>query len=142
MATEDFTVSISPDPVEVAERAWGVDRDLGADLRFLGIVRDREDGKLILGIDYTHYPGLAEKTLAEICHGLLEKGPAHRALIHHRVGFVEAGTASLVIRVRTPHSAAAFDLAREYLRRIKETVPVWKRAVPASGEAGREEARR
>ena len=53
--------------------------------------------------------------------------PDHLALVHHKVGFVAAGEASILIRVQTAHSAEGFDLCREYLRRIKETVPIWKR---------------
>ena len=55
--------------------------------------------------------------------------PGHLALVHHVIGYVPAGEASIVIRVQTPHSAAAFEICREYLRRIKSTVPIWKKPV-------------
>jgi molybdopterin synthase catalytic subunit len=126
MATEDFIASISPAPVEEPESSWGSDPANGADLRFLGVVRGTENGQPILGIEYTCYSAMAEKELTAICRDLLRAHPGHKVLIHHRIGFVPAGVASLVIRVRTPHSAEAFDLAREYLKRIKSTVPVWK----------------
>jgi molybdopterin synthase catalytic subunit len=126
MATEEFIASISPLSVEEQETLWGFDSAHGADLRFLGIVRDTENGRPILGIDYSCYPEMAEKELWEIGRSMRQDHPGHQALVHHRVGFVPVGIASLVIRVRTRHSAEAFELVREYLRRIKTAVPVWK----------------
>lgn len=126
MATEEFSVSISEAPVEEAEAGWKLHPANGADLRFLGVVRETENGRRIAGIDYSSYGPMAERELTAICRALREERPAHRVLIHHRTGFVPVGVASLLIRVRTPHSAEAFDLAREYLKRIKATVPVWK----------------
>ncbi len=126
MATEEFIASISPAAVEELEARWGSDSANGADIRFLGVVREMENGLPILGIDYSCYAPMAEKELAAICRELLRDHPGHKVLIHHRIGFVPAGVASLLIRVRTRHSAEAFDLARDYLKRIKSTVPVWK----------------
>ena len=126
MATEEFIASISPETVEHREAAWQPDPQRGADLRFLGVVRETEKGLPILGIDYSCYAQMAQKELREICRSLLRDHADHRALVHHRVGFVPAGVASLVIRVRTAHSAESFELVREYLKRIKSTVPVWK----------------
>lgn len=126
MATEDFNASVSAATVEEQEEAWRPDPVRGADLRFLGVVRERENGRLISGIDYSCYLGMAEKELAEICRSLLQAHPGHRVLVHHRVGFVPAGVASLVIRVRTIHSAEAFELVEDYLKRIKTSLPIWK----------------
>lgn len=126
MATEEFIASISPAPVEDWDCHWGPDPSKGAEIRFLGVVRGTEEGRAITGIDYSCYQPMAERELAAICRDLLRSHPEHGVLIHHRTGFVPAGVASLLIRVRTPHSAEAFDLAREYLKRIKSTVPVWK----------------
>ena len=131
MATEEFIASISTATVEDREALWANDPARGADLRFLGVVREMENGLPIAGIHYSCYPGMAGKELESICQSLRQGHGEHRALIHHRVGFVPAGMASLVTRVlvtrvRTTHSTEAFELVREYLRRIKTTVPVWK----------------
>jgi molybdopterin synthase catalytic subunit len=101
----------------------------GADLRFHGVVRDGEDGRRITGIAYSHYEGMAENELRKIGAAMEADYPGHLALVHHVTGFVAAGEASILIRVQTPHSAAAFEICREYLRRIKTTVPIWKKPV-------------
>ncbi len=98
----------------------------GADLRFHGVVRRLEEGRPISAIRYTCYDPMARSELERIGAALGLEFPAHRAFVFHRIGLVPAGEASILIRVQTPHSAEAFGLIREYLTRIKQTVPIWK----------------
>ncbi len=129
MASPHFKYSVSNRPVAEVENTLDPSVSHGADLRFHGVVRDLEEGKKISGIAYSHYERMAEKELQKIGEIMSADFPGHLALIHHRVGFVAAGEASLFLRVQTRHSAEAFDLCREYLRRIKTTVPIWKQPV-------------
>jgi molybdopterin synthase catalytic subunit len=118
---------LSEDPI-VAE-AHSFEKNEGAEVQFLGVVRGAEDGQPIRGIDYSVYRPMAEKMLAELCErGTREHGP-HRVFLQHRLGFVAAEEPSIIIRVQTKHSAEAFDLCRRYLKEVKTTVPIWKRAV-------------
>ena len=72
---------------------------------------------------------MAEKMLGDLIErGERDHGP-HRVFIQHRLGFVAAEQPSILIQVRTKHSAEAFDLCRWYLKEIKTCVPIWKRAV-------------
>lgn len=120
-------ISISDEPVPPAPAlASGV---WGADLAFLGRVRGTEDGRKISGIEYTAYQDMALRELEKIVRAMQSEHGAHPVRIHHTTGFVVAGEPSILIAVGARHSAAAFALCAEYLRRIKETVPVWKRAV-------------
>ncbi|MDB6138312.1 MAG: moaE [Verrucomicrobiaceae bacterium] len=101
----------------------------GAEVQFLGTVRGTEDGRPITGIEYSVYRPMAEKMLHELAaRGLREHGP-HRLLIQHRLGFVAAEGVSILIQVSTKHSAEAFDLCRWYLKEIKTSVPIWKKAL-------------
>jgi len=129
MASPHFVSSISERPVADVEAELAPSTRHGADIRFHGVVRDLEDERPIEGIDYTHYEAMAGPELERIGAALREAHPDHLAAVHHRVGFVAAGEASILIRVQTAHSAEAFELCREYLRRIKTTVPIWKRPI-------------
>lgn len=131
MEKSQFIASISEMPVPEFEATLEPSSVHGADLRFHGVVRDTEDGRPISGIDYTAYRPMADRELEAVIAAMLAEHPAHRVAIHHRIGYVPAGEASLLIRVQTAHSAEAFDWSREYLRRIKTTVPVWKQVVYA-----------
>ncbi len=134
MASPHFTASISDRPVAAVEAELSSSTQHGADLRFHGVVRDLEDGRPLAGIGYSHYEAMALKELHRIGEAMGHEHPGHLAEVHHVVGYVPAGEASILIRVRTKHSAEAFELCREYLRRIKETVPIWKRPVFADTE--------
>ena len=129
MASSDFKVSISEKTVSEVEKSFPPSNKHGADIRFHGVVRDEEDGKIISGIDYSCYPDMAAGELNKIVADMLEGNPEHLVTIHHRIGFVAAGDASILIRVQTAHSQAAFDISREYLRRIKQSVPIWKKPI-------------
>lgn len=120
-------IILSEDPIPTAPTEFQPGE--GAEAQFLGVVRGMEDDKVISGIDYTAYLPMAEKTLQDLVErGQREHGP-HRVFIQHRLGFVAAEQPSILIRVRTKHSAESFDLCRWYLKEIKTSVPIWKRAV-------------
>lgn len=124
-----FSVSISEKSISEVENDSEPSTEHGADIRFHGVVRDREDGRPISGIRYSFYEGMALKELNRIVATMTEEYPDHLVLIHHKVGFVAAGEASILIRVQSAHSAEGFEISREYLARIKKTVPIWKEPV-------------
>ena len=74
-------------------------------------------------------PGTGKTSLAELIARGAEVHGSHRVFIQHRLGFVAAEEPSIVIRVQTKHSAAAFDVCRWYLKEIKTSVPIWKNPV-------------
>jgi molybdopterin synthase catalytic subunit len=98
----------------------------GACVQFLGIVRDLEDGRRISGIEYRAYAPMVEAKLAQIAREGAQRLGEHTLKIHHRTGFVPAAEPSVIIRVTTRHSQAAFDICRDYLQRLKTEVPIWK----------------
>lgn len=120
--TDDFL--LSEDPIEPSLTHF--EPGEGAEAQFLGVVRGREGEREITGIDYSAYRPMAEKMLRELlAQGRRDHGP-HRVFIQHRLGFVAAEQPSIVIQVRTKHSAKAFELCRWYLQEIKTRVPIWK----------------
>lgn len=129
MSQPNFTCSISLETVESVEATFAKSTIHGADIRFHGVVRDLEDDRPISGIEYTHYAEMAVSELEKICDAMQSEFPGHLAQIHHQIGFVAAGDASIIIRVQTAHSAEGFEISREYLRRIKTTVPIWKKPI-------------
>ena len=54
--------------------------------------------------------------------------------IHHRVGRLEIGEASVVIAVSAPHRQDALAACHEAIDTLKETVPLWKKEVYEGGE--------
>ena len=133
MASSHFTASVCNRPVAEVEAEFSASTIHGADLRFHGVVRDIEEGLPLAGIEYSHYEAMALNELNRIGKAMARDFPEHHALVHHVVGYVPAGEASILIRVQSAHSAEAFEICREYLKRIKTTVPIWKEAVFEGG---------
>jgi molybdopterin synthase catalytic subunit len=98
----------------------------GAVTTFLGLVRDHNQGRRVLYLDYEAYAPLAEKALARIVDEAGTRWTGARVAIHHRIGRLEIGEASVVIAVATPHRADAFAACRYAIERIKQIVPIWK----------------
>jgi molybdopterin synthase catalytic subunit len=98
----------------------------GAIVDFWGVVRKVENGGEIEGIDYEAHGAMAEHQLAMIAEEAVAKFRLESVLIHHRVGFVSVGEASLFLQVAAAHRAAAFDASKWIVDELKQRVPIWK----------------
>ena len=114
---------------ESALRAPADDVDLqaGAIVDFSGVVRKLEDGREIEGIEYESHRAMAEHQLRLIAYAAIKKFQLKQVILHHRIGFVRAGEASLFLRVGAPHRAAAFEASKWIVDELKRKVPIWKK---------------
>jgi molybdopterin synthase catalytic subunit len=104
-----------------------VDLASGAIVDFWGVVRQLEDDREIEGIDYEAHAEMAEHQMKLIADAALEKFQLKRVLLHHRIGFVRAGEASLFLRVATGHRGSAFEASKWIVDELKKKVPIWKK---------------
>jgi molybdopterin synthase catalytic subunit len=107
--------------------AQDVDLAAGAVVDFSGIVRKLEDGREIDGINYEAHGAMAEHQLRLIVDAAVEKFGLKRVIVHHRIGFVRAGEASLFLRVAASHRGAAFEASKWIVDELKKKVPIWKK---------------
>jgi molybdopterin synthase catalytic subunit len=113
---------------EVAdERAGGV-------ATFTGAVRRRSRGREVQRLEYEAYAEMAEDVMAQLAADLMAAHDLCGVAIHHRVGRLEIGEASVAIAVSAPHRQDALAACREAIDRLKETVPLWKKEVYEGGE--------
>ena len=103
----------------------------GAELCFTGVVRGLEQGSPIHGICYTAYLPMAQGRLRALAEETAADHPQALIYIHHTLGEVAAGQASILLAVATPHSAEAFAVSQTLLRRLKLEVPIWKKPIEA-----------
>lgn len=106
----------------------------GAVSSFVGLVRDHNQGRKVLFLDYEAYAPLAERALGLIVEEAQTRWAGARMAIHHRTGRLRIGEASVVIAVATPHRADAFAACRYAIERIKQIVPIWKHEHFEGGE--------
>jgi molybdopterin synthase catalytic subunit len=106
----------------------------GAVASFLGIVRGENAGRQVERLEYEAYEPLATKTLARIGDEARQWWPGVALGIHHRVGVLALGEASVAIVAASAHRAEAFGACRFAIERIKQIAPIWKREYFTGGD--------
>jgi len=107
----------------------------GALCLFVGVVRDHNDGRPTIAIEYEAYGPMAEAEMARIAEGLERDFPDVRVSMRHRVGRLDVGDASVAIAAVSPHRAEAFAACRAAIDRVKTTVPIWKKEFHPDGSS-------
>ena len=110
------------------------DDGAGAVATFTGTVRRESRGRTVRFLEYEAYTEMAEGVMAQLAAELQERYSVHAIAIHHRVGRVDIGDASVVIAVSAEHRSDALAACKDAIDQLKETVPVWKKEVYESGE--------
>jgi len=125
---------ITANPLSVANAVSAVTkRTCGAVVTFTGVVREFSRGKQVLYLEYEAYPEMAIAKMRQIEQEVREKWEIEHLLIHHRMGRVEIGEASVVIAVAAPHRRQALEACAYAIERLKQIVPVWKKEVSPDG---------
>jgi molybdopterin synthase catalytic subunit len=99
----------------------------GAVVSFLGLVRDHNVGRRVRYLEYEAYEPLALKTFEQIAIEVQTLWPTVRLALHHRVGRLAVGEASVAIAAASPHRGEAYAACRYTIERVKQIVPIWKR---------------
>ncbi|GAB4449511.1 MAG: molybdenum cofactor biosynthesis protein MoaE [Anaerolineae bacterium] len=93
---------------------------------FCGTVRNENEGLPVSGMTYEAHAPMAEKALRAIEAEVCARFAARHCRIQHRVGPLKLGEVSVVVVVRAPHRAAAFEGARYAIDEVKKRAPIWK----------------
>jgi molybdopterin synthase catalytic subunit/molybdopterin converting factor small subunit len=110
------------------------DESAGAVATFLGTVRRESRGRTVLYLEYEAYPEMAEDVMAQLAADLEQRYDLWAVAIHHRVGRVEIGEASVAIAVSAAHRQDALAACKDAIDTLKQTVPLWKKEVYEGGE--------
>ena len=105
----------------------------GADLIFIGRVRDSSQNKKVLYIDYDIYSEMAVKELNRIADEAEAGYKLSRTIIIHRYGKVDVGESSILILVSSPHRDSSYTASRYIIDEIKKRVPIWKKEFYSDG---------
>ena len=125
--TLDERYQVTGEPLDAAAISASVSApDCGAVTSFVGLVRDRNGGRRVLWLDYEAYEPLARATFARIGAEAADHWPSVRLAIHHRIGRIRIGEASVVIAAASPHRSDAFAACRYAIERVKQIAPIWK----------------
>lgn len=108
----------------------------GACATFEGRVRDNNEGRSIVRLDYQAYAPLAQIEGARILAEACAKFAILDVRCAHRIGALAIGDPAVWVGVTAAHRDAAFAACRYVIDEVKRRVPIWKNEHYADGESG------
>jgi molybdopterin synthase catalytic subunit len=119
---------ISHEPLEPNEALAAVSGPgQGGVVLFIGLVRDHNQGKQVVRLDYEAYDSMAVRSLSTICDQIEAGTPGAKLCVIHRVGSLAIGDLAVLVAASAPHRAEAFSACRTAIERLKVEVPIWKK---------------
>lgn len=108
----------------------------GAYCGFEGWVRNHNDGKGVLRLEYEAYEPVAIKEGTRIIAEAGEQFAILKAMSVHRTGRLEIGDCAVWVGVSAAHRDEAFLACRYIIDALKQRLPIWKKEYYASGDSG------
>ena len=108
------------------------DQAAGALTAFIGTVRGDDN---LHALTLEHYPGMTERTLADIAEQAANRWPLLDIRIIHRFGELAIGEQIVLVMTRSPHRRAAFEAAEFLMDFLKTDAPFWKKMKSAKGDS-------
>jgi sulfur-carrier protein adenylyltransferase/sulfurtransferase len=119
-----------------ALRAAVEDRAAGGYASFEGWVRNHNDGRDVVRLEYEAYAELAVKEGERIIDEAIRRFGVRRARCVHRVGALGLGELAVWVGVSSAHRGEAFAACRYIIDEVKHRVPIWKKEHYADGDSG------
>ena len=107
----------------------------GAVVSFFGKVRGAAGDKTVSCLFLEHYPGVTERSIAEIEAEAKKRWSIDDALIIHRVGMLAPGEPIVMVCVAGKHRREAFEAADFLMDYLKTEAMFWKKEIREGGEA-------
>jgi molybdopterin synthase catalytic subunit len=112
------------------------DAAAGGYCSFEGWVRNHNEGRAVLRLEYEAYESLGVKEGERILAEAADRFAILNAACVHRVGRLEIGEMAVWVGVSAAHRDAAFAACRYVIDEVKDRVPIWKKEHYAAGESG------
>jgi molybdopterin synthase catalytic subunit len=116
-------------------RSWVTDPACGAEVLFIGTVRNHTSGRDVLALDFECYQTMAIKEMKKIAEFCVSHLGVTKILIHHRTGYLKISDIPVIIAVSSAHRAKAFEACQYAIDNLKKTVPIWKKEIFTDGES-------
>ena len=103
---------------------------------FEGWVRDFNDGRTVLRLEYEAFGPLALREGERILAEAQQRFGVARARCAHRVGPLAIGELAVWVGVSAAHRGEAFDASRYIIDEVKHRLPIWKKEYYQDGDSG------
>jgi molybdopterin synthase catalytic subunit len=130
-------LAVTAEPLELTQVVEAVNDPTGgqgAVVTFLGLVRNHNAGRRVHYLEYEAFEPLALKSFARIADEISGRWPGARLSLHHRIGRLNLGEASIAIAAASAHRRDAYAACRYAIERVKQIAPIWKREFFEGGD--------
>lgn len=117
----DGALSVDEVTAQVAHPGAG-----GIDV-FVGCVRDENEGRPVVLLEYEAYRPMALAEMRRIAEEIEREAPGVRVAVAHRLGALRVGDLAVVCAASAAHRTEAFAACRKLIDEIKHRAPIWKR---------------
>jgi molybdopterin synthase catalytic subunit len=122
------------DPAALREQLF--DPAAGAYCGFEGWIRNENEGRAVLRLEYEAYEPLALSEGETILAEARESFGFSQAHCVHRTGLLEIGECAVWVGVSSPHRDEAFQACRYIIDQLKLRLPIWKKEHYVDGHSG------
>jgi molybdopterin synthase catalytic subunit len=120
-----FRLTREPIDAEALRRAVAGPKN-GAVVVFHGDAREETGGRRVKALAYEAYEEMALALLRTLAAEVQVRHGVSGVACAHRLGRVPAGETAMVLAISAPHREAALAAVADYIRRLKQDVPIWK----------------
>lgn len=135
MEEVSFRLHDQPLPLEQLRSALQ-QPDCGGYVAFEGWVRDHNEGRRVLRLEYEAFAPLACQEGGRILAEARQHFGVTHALCAHRVGPLAIGEIAVWVGVSAAHRGECFDACRYIIDQVKHRVPIWKKEYYEDGDSG------
>lgn len=111
------------------------DPGVGAVVSFVGTVREWQEAARAAQamhppvMELEHYPGMTERSIAELIVQACQRFDVRGVRVIHRVGPLAIGEQIVLVAVTSAHRQQAFDCAAFLMDWLKTRAPFWKKEI-------------
>ena len=121
-----FAITHEPiDAESVRQAVLGPDN--GAVIVFHGAIRNQTGDRQVTHLEYEAFEPMAISEMRTIGDAMIEEHGISKIACAHRIGRLEIGEDAMVVAVSSPHRAAALAAVADFIVRLKQDVPIWKK---------------
>ena len=111
------------------------DQSAGAFSCFEGLVRDHNDGKNVVALEYEAHEALCQNEARKIFDEARTKFNIINVKCFHRIGKLAVGEMAVFVGATAAHRDDAFKACRYIIDEVKARLPIWKKEFYANGDS-------
>lgn len=136
-----FSVCVQTGPIDRGASSFPVGEQCGAQVRFIGTVRNDARAASLSHLVLEHFPGVTESEIERIVGVARQRWALQRARVVHRVGRIAVGEDIVLVETASAHRRDAYEANAFIMDYLKTEAPFWKQECFLDGSAHWVEAR-